>query len=133
MAAEDQDFVVGGATDGAVGGGVVCRVDEHGGDAGVVVVLVLRVVDARVGDAVHDDWRATTSGEKGPVWRPRGRFPPSLKLVAAQGSALVAVWVPPGTPACAQRCFLIAQNFATFARAKVPRSELPEPRFRREQ
>ena len=33
---------------------VVRRVDEHGGDAGVVVALVLRVVDAREGDAVHD-------------------------------------------------------------------------------
>ena len=59
MATDDRDFVVGGAADGAVGGGVVRRVEEHGGDAGVVVVLVLRVVDARVGDAVHGDcWRS---------------------------------------------------------------------------
>ena len=54
MATDDRDFVVGGAADGAVGGGVARRVGEHGGDAGVVVALVLRVVDAREGDAVHD-------------------------------------------------------------------------------
>ena len=47
MAAGDQDFVVGGAAGDAVGGDVVRRAEEHGGVAGVVVVLVLRVVDAR--------------------------------------------------------------------------------------
>ena len=59
IATDDPDFVVGGAAGDAVGGDVVRRVEEHGGVAGVVVVLVLRVVDARAGDAVHDDsWRS---------------------------------------------------------------------------
>ena len=51
---DDRDFVVGGAAGDAVGGDVVRCVEEHGGVAGVVVVLVLRVVDAREGDAVQD-------------------------------------------------------------------------------
>ena len=50
---DDPDLVVGGAAGDAVGGDVVCRAEEHGGVAGVVVV-VLRVVAAREGDAVHD-------------------------------------------------------------------------------
>ena len=54
MAADDQDFVVGGDAGDAVGEDVVRRAEERGGVAGVVVVLVLRVVDAREGDAVHD-------------------------------------------------------------------------------
>ena len=58
MATDDRDFVVGGAAGDAVGGDVVRRAEEYGGVASVVVVLVLRVVDAREGNAVHDDWRS---------------------------------------------------------------------------
>ena len=58
IATDDRDFVEGGAAGDAVGGDVVRRAEEHGGVAGVVVVMVLRVVDAREGDAVHDDRRS---------------------------------------------------------------------------
>ena len=51
-----------------------------------------------------DGGEPPTNDEKGRVWLTEHRFPPSLKLVAAQGCVLVAVWVPTGVPACAQRC-----------------------------
>ena len=73
IATDDRDFVVGGAAGDAVEGDVVRRVQQHGGVAGVVVVLVLRVVDARAGDAVHDDVAEshrplTKNFKKGRLW-----------------------------------------------------------------